>query len=115
MRRSYLIAGTIALLAAGWLASGMLFKPDEPAGSIPTVSAEAAQLADPKPADSVDVSAAAPIDVPEQAPQTRPGEIVSVQVATSKAAPQPRTIVLRGRTEADRSEERRVGRECGTR
>ena len=45
MRRSYWIAGTIALLAAGWLASGMLFKPDEPARSIPAVSAEAAQLA----------------------------------------------------------------------
>ena len=43
MRRSYWIAGTIALLATGWLASGMLFKPDEPTGSIPTVSAEAAQ------------------------------------------------------------------------
>src|SRR5688572_30897428 len=99
MRRSYWIAGTIAVLAAGWLASGMLFKSGEPASSVP---AEAAQIPDPKPADSVDVSAAEPIDVPEQAPQTRPGEIVSVQVATSKAEPQPRTIVLRGRTEADR-------------
>jgi multidrug efflux system membrane fusion protein len=101
MRRSYWIAGTIALLAAGWLASGMLFK-GEPTSSVPTVSAEAAQLADPRPADSVDVSAAAPIDVPEQAPQAKPGEIVSVQVAASKAEPQRRTIVLRGRTEADR-------------
>jgi multidrug efflux system membrane fusion protein len=57
MRRSYWIAGAIALLAAGWLASGMVLKP---------------------------------------------GEIVSVQVMTSKAQSQPRTIVLRGRTEADR-------------
>ncbi|HKP25341.1 MAG TPA: efflux RND transporter periplasmic adaptor subunit [Dongiaceae bacterium] len=102
MRRSYWIAGTIALLATGWLASGMLFKPDEPTSSIPAVSAEAAQVPDPKPADSVDVSATQPIDVPEPAPQTKPGEIVSVQVVTSKAEPQPRTIVLRGRTEADR-------------
>ena len=46
----------------------MLFK-GEPTSSVPTVSAEAAQLADPRPADSVDVSAAEPIDVPEQAPQ----------------------------------------------
>ena len=103
MRRSYLIAGTIALLAAAWLASGMLFKSGETGRSVPAVSAEAAQLSDPKPDTDVDVAAgAAPIDVPSGPAPTQPGEIVSVQVATSKAEPQPRTIVLRGRTEADR-------------
>ncbi|WP_119301289.1 efflux RND transporter periplasmic adaptor subunit [Dongia deserti] len=102
MRRSYLIAGTIALLAAGWLGSGMLFKSDT-GRSAPAVSAEAAQLQEPKPDNDIDVAAgAAPVDVPSGPPLTRPGELVSVQVATSKAEPQPRTIVLRGRTEADR-------------
>jgi multidrug efflux system membrane fusion protein len=99
MRRSYLIAGTIALLATGWLASGMLSKPGEPGSSVPAVSAEAAQLSDP-PAPPVDAEVAA-VDE-DTPPATAPGELVSVQVATSKAEPQPRTIVLRGRTEADR-------------
>jgi multidrug efflux system membrane fusion protein len=103
MRRSYLIAGTIALLAAAWLASGMLFKPSEPMRSGPAVSAEAAQLSDPPPTeDAAATDAAAPSDVPLEQPSAEPGQIVSVQVATSKAEPQPRTIVLRGRTEADR-------------
>jgi multidrug efflux system membrane fusion protein len=100
MRRSYVIAGAIALLAAGWLASGMLLNSGESSRSAPTVSAEAAQLSDPKPADAVEAATGSdPTDAPS-APQ--PGEIVSVQVVTSKAEPQPRTIVLRGRTEADR-------------
>src|SRR5262245_27623122 len=102
MRRSYLIAGTIALLSAGWLASGMLFNSDH-SRSVPPVSAEAAQLTDPKPDTDADtVAGAAPIDVPSEPSAAQPGELVSVQVATSKAEPQPRTIVLRGRTEADR-------------
>ncbi|HET6158307.1 MAG TPA: efflux RND transporter periplasmic adaptor subunit [Dongiaceae bacterium] len=95
MRRSYWIAGTIALLAAGWLASGMLFKPSEPAS--PAVTAEAAQLSEPEPAKAP----AADAPPPEQ-PAAKPGDIVSVQVTTSNAQPQARTIVLRGRTEADR-------------
>jgi multidrug efflux system membrane fusion protein len=102
MRRSYLIAGTIALLSAGWLASGMLFKSDHNR-SVPPVSAEAAQLTDPKSDTDVDtVAGAAPVDVPSEPSAAQPGELVSVQVAASKAEPQPRTIVLRGRTEADR-------------
>ncbi|HXG81418.1 MAG TPA: efflux RND transporter periplasmic adaptor subunit [Sphingomicrobium sp.] len=100
MRRSYLIAGTIALLAAGWLASGVLFKPGAPGSSVPAVSAEAAQLSDP-PAPSVE-EAAAVREGPGTSPAVKPGELVRVQVASSKAQPQRRTIVLRGRTEADR-------------
>ncbi|HEV8389677.1 MAG TPA: efflux RND transporter periplasmic adaptor subunit [Dongiaceae bacterium] len=102
MRRSYLIAGTIALLAAAWLASGMLYKSDEPARSVPAVTAEAAQLPEPQPAQQAEANAAESPAAPEEQPAAKPGEIVSVQVATSKAEPQPRTIVLRGRTEADR-------------
>lgn len=103
MRRSYLIAGTIALLAAGWLASGMLFKPSEPTRSVPTVSAEAAQLSEPQPApEAAAIPAAEPSNAPSEPPAAKAGEIVSVQVTTSKAEAQPRTIVLRGRTEADR-------------
>ncbi len=108
MRRSYLIAGTIAALAAGWLASGMLYKPDEPAESVPTATgpseAAAAQLSESQATENAVAENAA--DEPSAAPSdqsaAKPGEIVSVQVMTSKAQPQPRTIVLRGRTEADR-------------
>jgi multidrug efflux system membrane fusion protein len=100
-----LIAGIIALLAAGWLASGMLFRSDDARQSVPSVSAEAAQLSEPKaPAEAEAAAGTEAQDVAPagEPPATKPGEIVSVQVATSKAAPQPRTIVLRGRTEADR-------------
>lgn len=79
----------------------MLLKSGEPGRSVPAVSAEAAQLSDPpsRPSDAE----ATPVQDPSSAPPAaRPGEIVSVQVATSKAEAQPRTIVLRGRTEADR-------------
>jgi len=102
MRRSYLIAGTIALLAAGWLASGMLFKPSEPAKS-GSSEAEAAQISETPPAtDPATKLADEPPATPPAEPAAKPGEIVSVQVTTSKGEPQPRTIVLRGRTEADR-------------
>ncbi|HEY3144916.1 MAG TPA: efflux RND transporter periplasmic adaptor subunit, partial [Dongiaceae bacterium] len=104
MRRSYWIAGAIALLAAGWLASGMMFKPSESAKSTSPATgaseAEAAQLPDAQPAK--DAPANAPAAQPDQPAAAKPGEIVSVQVMTSKAEAQPRTIVLRGRTEADR-------------
>jgi multidrug efflux system membrane fusion protein len=101
MRRSYLIAGAIALLAAAWLASGMMFKPSDsakPAAPATTggSEAEAAQLTEA--AKEPEQPAPAPADQPS----AKPGDIVSVQVMTSKAEPQPRTIVLRGRTEADR-------------
>jgi membrane fusion protein, multidrug efflux system len=108
MRRSYLIAGIIAVLAAAWLASGMVYRPSDPAESVPTVpgpgGASAAQLSDSEP--TADAAAgddiADPALPPPEQPAVRPGEIVSVQVMTSKAQAQPRTIVLRGRTEADR-------------
>lgn len=81
----------------------MLFKSSEPTRSGPAVSAEAAQLSEPPPIeDAAATDAAVPPDVPLEQPTAGPGQIVSVQVATSKAQPQPRTIVLRGRTEADR-------------
>lgn len=107
MRRSYWIAGTIALLAAAWLASGMLYKPSDPTGSVPAVRAEAAQVPEPQPAVTADAappagSSGAPSPQPPADQPAAPGEIVSVQVMTSKAEAQPRTIVLRGRTEADR-------------
>jgi multidrug efflux system membrane fusion protein len=102
MRRSYLIAGTIALLAAGWLASGMLFKPSEPTRSSSS-EAEAAQISETAPATdpAAKVADEPPATPPAEAP-AKPGEIVSVQVMMSKGEAQPRTIVLRGRTEADR-------------
>jgi multidrug efflux system membrane fusion protein len=104
MRRSYLIAGAIALLAAAWLASGMMFKPSDLAKSTPPATgaseAEAAQLTEA--AKEPETPAPAPADQPANQPAAKPGEIVSVQVTTTKAEPQPRTIVLRGRTEADR-------------
>lgn len=104
MRRSYLIAGIIAVLAAAWLASGMVYRPSEPAE--PT-GASAAQLADPEASQNAPDAIAEGGDnetavLPSEQPAVRPGEIVSVQVMTSKAEAQPRTLVLRGRTEADR-------------
>ncbi|HWA47683.1 MAG TPA: hypothetical protein VG742_05380, partial [Dongiaceae bacterium] len=51
MRRSYLIAGGIALLAAGWLASGMLTRhEDGQVAPVPSsTEAQAAPLADEAP------------------------------------------------------------------
>lgn len=104
MRRSYLIAGAIALLAAAWLASGMMFKPSDSAKSTPPPTgasgAEAAQLTEA--AKEPEAPAPASADQAGNQPAAKPGDIVSVQVMASKAEPQPRTIVLRGRTEADR-------------
>jgi membrane fusion protein, multidrug efflux system len=106
MRRSYLIAGAIAVLSAGWIVSGLLTKSEDPATAT-TVSgpstASAAQLESNPPAAKADPQNVAP-EVPAQtvAPTAKPGEIPSVQVMTSTASPQSRTIVLRGRTEADR-------------
>lgn len=111
MRRSYLIAGAIAILSAGWIASGLVFKSEDPAATDTTASgpstASAAQLDSNPPAAEPDPQNGAsepdaPQAVPEAAPAAKPGEIQSVQVMTSTAEPQPRTIVLRGRAEADR-------------
>jgi len=108
MRRSYLIAAVIAVLAAGWLASGMIYRsqdPAEPNATVPEPGAAAAatmggDAPSPDPAADSAVSAAAdPAALPEAA--QAPAGIVSVQVTNSIATPQSRTIVLRGRTEAD--------------
>src|SRR5262245_62577567 len=88
MRRSYLIAGAIALLAAAWLASGMMFKPSDSAKSTPPATgaseAEAAQLSEETAAKQPE--APAPAASADQ-PAAKPGEIVSVQVMTSRAEP----------------------------
>lgn len=104
MRRSYLIAGVIAILAAGWLASGMLTRHDSGEATVAsTPQASAAPLAD----DAAEVVSDQPDGIvePTGAPvspaPTEAGGIVSVQVMDSLASPQPRTIVLRGRAEAD--------------
>ena len=105
MRRSYLIAGGIAILAAGWLASGMLTRHEDgkTATVTPTPQASAAPLAD----DTPEVVADRPGEIvePTGAPvspaPTETSGIMSVQVMDSLASPQPRTIVLRGRSEAD--------------
>jgi hypothetical protein len=82
MRRSYLIAGAIALLAAGWLASGMVLKPGEPASPGPAAAganeAEAAQLSATPPGGGPPATGASPSEQP--APE--PGAIVIVQVMT---------------------------------
>ncbi len=105
MRRSYLIAGGIAILAAGWLASGMLTRHEggETATVTPTPQASAAPLAD----DAPEVDAASPgqavepTGAPASPAPVEPGGVVSVQVMDSVATDQSRTIVLRGRAEAD--------------
>lgn len=106
MRRSYLIAGGIAILAAGWLASGMLTRHESGQAAIVTpdpTQASAAPLADDTPeVDAAEPGAAVePTSAPASPAPTEPGGIVSVQVMDSVASPQPRTIVLRGRAEAD--------------
>lgn len=96
------------MLAAGWLASGMLYRPGEPSESGPTATgpseAAAAPLSEPQPAEHAGAEGAGgeATAAPPDQPAAKPGEIVSVQVTMSKSQPQPRTIVLRGRTEADR-------------
>jgi membrane fusion protein, multidrug efflux system len=121
MRRSYLIAGGIALLAAGWLASGMLTRHEGgQAGVTPDpMQASAAPLADDAP--EVDASkpgkAVEPTGAPAGPAPAETGGIVSVQVMDSLSSPQPRTIVLRGRSEADNVVEIRAetyGRVTGT-
>jgi multidrug efflux system membrane fusion protein len=103
MRRSYLIAGGIAILAAGWLASGMLTRDEHGQAAVAPSPAQAAPLAD----DAPEVNAAnpgaavQPTGAPTSPAPAEPGGIVSVQVMDSVATPQPRTIVLRGRSEAD--------------
>jgi multidrug efflux system membrane fusion protein len=105
MRRSYLIAGAIAVLAAGWLASGMLTRHDggEAATVTPTPQASAAPLADEAPEVVSDQPGeiVEPTGAPVSPAPAEAGGIVSVQVMDSLASPQPRTIVLRGRAEAD--------------
>jgi multidrug efflux system membrane fusion protein len=96
MRRSYLIAGAIAVLAAGWLASGMLTRQED--GAAPEAASAAPLAEEPPSADQQVTPVAEPAGTPATA---EPGGIVSVQVVNSVSAPQPRTIVLRGRTEAD--------------
>ena len=73
MRRSYLIAGAIAVLAAGWLASGMLTRHDggEAATVTPTPQASAAPLADEEP----------------EVVSDQPGEIVEPTGASVSPAP----------------------------
>ncbi|MGH6894516.1 MAG: efflux RND transporter periplasmic adaptor subunit [Dongiaceae bacterium] len=66
--------------------------------------AAAAQLSESQPTENAVAEGAggAVPAAPSDQVAAKPGEIVSVQVVISKAQPQPRTIVLRGRTEADR-------------
>jgi membrane fusion protein, multidrug efflux system len=104
MRRSYLIAGAIAILAAGWLASGMLTRHDGGEATVtPTPQASAAPLADDAPEVVSDQAGGIvePTGAPVSPAPTETGGIVSVQVMDSLASPQSRTIVLRGRAEAD--------------
>lgn len=107
MRRSYLIAAAIALLAVGWLASGLLQRGEN--GDAPTAAPAAVTGAEPvsEPADqqaAPAVTGATGMPAPDAENATTgagAAAIVSVQVMNSAAEPQPRTIVLRGRTEAD--------------
>lgn len=109
MRRSYLIAALIAVLAAGWLASGTIFRSDEPAlgeaaGTGAVASAAPAGTSGQAQPESAPDDAAAGQAAPAAGDGTNvanPAAIVSVQTMTSTAQPQPRTIVLRGRAEAD--------------
>ncbi|SDH04367.1 efflux RND transporter periplasmic adaptor subunit [Roseospirillum parvum] len=79
MRASYLIAGAIALAAAGWIASGVLSGPAEPP---PAESAKG-----PEAAPAADEAAEAPL---------------AVRVATVRAIPHVSTLTVNGRTEAAR-------------
>lgn len=105
MRRSYWIAAAIAVLAAGWLASGIVFRDGEGPATPDAASAPATEpAAAPSSAEPTAASSGA-TPAPEGTALPAAGEatpgVVSVQTFESAAQPQPRTIVLRGRTEAD--------------
>lgn len=105
MRRSYWIAAAIAVLAAGWLASGIVFRDGEEPATPDAASAPATEpAAAPSSAEPTAASSGA-TPAPEGTALPAAGEatpgVVSVQTFESAAQPQPRTIVLRGRTEAD--------------
>ena len=87
MRSSYIIAGVIAVGATLWIASGQF-------GAEPAQTAVAAVTQDPP--------AVAP--TPEaRTPETKtPAAPIRVQVLESTAQAHAKTVVLRGRTEADR-------------
>lgn len=82
MRSSYIIAGAIAVGATLWIASGQF-------------GGEPAQVA----VAAVTQPTAAPTPAPETKPATAP---IRVQVLDSTAQAHAKTVVLRGRTEADR-------------
>ena len=85
IRRSYIVAATIFLLLAVWVASGALNRGDEP------ISASAAT--DPKTA-AKDPKAAAKDD------KSKPSQRPSVRVKTITAETRPRELTIRGKTEA---------------
>jgi len=85
IRRSYIVAATIFLLLAVWVASGALNRGDEP------ISASAAT--DPKAAAN-DPKATAKDD------KAKPPQKPSVRVKTITAETRPRELTIRGKTEA---------------
>ena len=110
MRRSYLIAAAIALLAAGWLASGLLQRSDGSQAPVaangtgapaPEAAATTEAVSDPVSEPAKSQTAASATTAAATSSDAAPAGIVSVQTFDSVAQPQPRTIVLRGRTEAD--------------
>jgi multidrug efflux system membrane fusion protein len=93
MRRSYVIALTIAVVAGAWLATGQIGKlPAAPApdGQEPSSSQGS-------PAATSETTGAA--GQPPSASEIKP---IRVQVIDSEATEQERAVVLRGRTDADR-------------
>lgn len=89
MRSSFIIAGAIALGAGLWIASGQ-FGGDPAQDAVAAVTPEA-------PAESADAPT-----VPADATATTAAAPMRVQVMDSVAQPREKTIVLRGRTDADR-------------
>ena len=90
MRRSYVIAAAIAIVAGGWLATGQL----QNGGTAPAAPAKDVNQAEMQ-ADPAATGAG-------QSPEVLEQKIVRVQVTTLSASEQQRAIVLRGRTQADR-------------